>query len=87
MTALLDLKNGQLDAVVVDEVVGRYYVKLDAASYNILADDFGEEEFGVATRKTDAAFLAALQGAIDAVIADGQAAEISRRWFNEDIVK
>ncbi|MDR1603707.1 MAG: amino acid ABC transporter substrate-binding protein [Gracilibacteraceae bacterium] len=87
VAALLDLKNGQLDAVVVDEVVGRYYVNLDAASYKILEEDFGEEEFGVAVRKTDAAFLAELQGAMDAVVADGQAAVIATQWFNENIVK
>jgi polar amino acid transport system substrate-binding protein len=87
MTALLDLKNGQLDAVIVDEVVGRYYVNMDASSYKILSEDFGDENYGVAVRKTDAAFLTELQNAIDAVITSGQAAEISVKWFGEDIVK
>ncbi|MDR0435076.1 MAG: amino acid ABC transporter substrate-binding protein [Gracilibacteraceae bacterium] len=86
MAALLDLKNGQLDAVVVDEVVGRYYVSQEPASYKVLADDFGEEEYGVAVRKTDAAFLAELQKAMDAVVADGQASEFSVKWFGEDIL-
>ena len=85
--ALLDLKAGRLDAVVVDEVVGRYYIAKKPDTYVVLAEHFGEEDFGVAVRKEDQAFLAKLNEAIDEMKADGTAARISKQWFGEDIIK
>lgn len=85
--ALLDLKAGRLDAVVVDEVVGRYYLSKKPGDYSVIADHFGLEEFGVGLRKNDKAFLDELQKALDAMKADGKAAEISEKWFGENIVK
>lgn len=85
--ALLDLAAGRLDAVVVDEVVGRYYIAKKPDDYNVLEEHFGLEEFGVGLRKTDAAFLAELQKALDEMKADGTMAEISNKWFGEDITK
>jgi polar amino acid transport system substrate-binding protein len=85
--ALLDLKSGRIDAVVVDEVVGRYYLAKQAADYAVLTDNFGSEDFGVGLRKTDKAFLAELQKALDAMKADGTSAKISVKWFGQDIMK
>lgn len=84
--ALLDLKSGRLDAVVVDEVVGRYYLAKHAEAYQVLEENFGSEDFGIGVRKTDKTFLAELQKALDAMKADGTSAEISKKWFGEDIM-
>jgi len=84
--ALMDLAAGRVDAVVVDEVVGRYYIAKKADLYSVLADNFGSEEYGVGVRKTDAAFLAELQKALDSMNADGSAKAISEKWFGADIV-
>jgi polar amino acid transport system substrate-binding protein len=85
--ALLDLKSGRIDAVVVDEVVGRYYLAKHAADYAVLAENFGAEDFGVGVRKSDVTFLTELQKALDAMKADGTSAKISVKWFGEDIMK
>jgi len=85
--ALLDLKAGRLDAVVVDEVVGRYYIAKKPGDYAVLEDHFGLEEFGVGLRKNDQAFLAELQKVLDDMKADGTSAEISQKWFGENIIK
>lgn len=85
--ALLDLTTGRVDAVVVDEVVGRYYIAKKPDTYTVLTEHFGEEEFGVGVRKSDEAFLDELDKALDAMKADGTAAEISNKWFGEDIIK
>lgn len=50
----------------------------------VLEDNFGYEEYGIGMRKGDNALTLALQEAIDAIIADGTAAEISKKWFGED---
>ncbi|MFA6807358.1 MAG: amino acid ABC transporter substrate-binding protein [Eubacteriales bacterium] len=85
--ALMDLAAGRVDAVIVDEVVGRYYIAKEAEKYKVLEDNFGLEEFGVGIRKTDEAFLTELQTAIDDMKADGTAKKISEKWFGEDIIK
>jgi len=85
--ALRDLKGGGLQAVVVDEVVGRYYIAKHPGEYRILEDNFGMEDFAVGLRKTDKAFLAELNRVLDAMKADGTAGKISQRWFGEDIIK
>lgn len=85
--ALRDLKGGGVQAVVVDEVVGRYYIAKHPDDYKVLEDNFGVEEFGVGMRLTDKAFQAELGRVLDEMKADGTAAEISQQWFGEDIVK
>jgi len=87
VTALLDLKTGRLDALVVDEVVGRYYTSRKPGEYAVLEDNFGTEEYGVGVRKDDAALLTKIQGAMDQMKQDGTAARISTQWFGKDIVK
>ena len=87
VTALMDLSTGRLDALVVDEVVGRYYTAKKPGEYRVLEENFGTEDYGVGTRKDDTELMAKLQGAMDAMKADGTAATISTQWFGKDIVK
>lgn len=85
--ALLDLKSGRIDAVVVDEVVGRYYLAKHTEDFQVIAENFGEEDFGVGVRKADVTFLNELQKTLDAMKADGTSAQISKKWFGEDITR
>ncbi|MDI3515871.1 MAG: polar amino acid transport system substrate-binding protein [Rhodocyclaceae bacterium] len=87
VTALMDLTTGRLDAVVLDEVVGRYYTAKKPGEYVVLDDHFGTEEYGVGTRKDDTELLGKLQKAMDDMKADGSAARISTEWFGKDIIK
>jgi polar amino acid transport system substrate-binding protein len=87
VTALMDLSAGRLDALVVDEVVGRYYTAKKPGEYRILADNFGTEVYGVGARKEDTDLMAKLQKALDDMKSDGTAAAISTQWFGKDIIK
>ena len=87
VTALMDLSTGRLDAVVLDEVVGRYYTAKKPDDYAVLEDNFGTEEYGVGLRKDDSELLVGLQKALDEMKADGSAARISTEWFGKDILK
>lgn len=87
VAALMDLKTGRLDAVVVDEIVGRYYIAKKPGEYTILTENFGSEEYGVGIRKEDKEVLTKLQKALDEMKKDGTSAKISKQWFGEDIVK
>lgn len=87
VTALMDLSAGRLNAVVVDEVVGRYYTGKKPGEYRVLDENFGTEDYGVGVRKGDTELAAKLDKALDDMKADGTAATISTKWFGKDIVK
>ena len=87
ITALMDLSAGRLDAVVVDEVVGRFHVAKKAEEYRVLEENFGVEEYGVGLRKEDTDLLARLESAMAEMKKDGKAAEIATKWFGKDIIK
>ena len=87
VTALMDLSTGRLDALVVDEVVGRYYASKKPGEYRVLEENFGTEDYGVGTRKDDTELMAQIDKAMDEMKADGAAATISTKWFGKDIVK
>ncbi|MCT4621644.1 MAG: amino acid ABC transporter substrate-binding protein [Marinisporobacter sp.] len=84
--ALLDLKAGRVDAVVIDEIVGRYYLSKRPGEYKVAKEDFGREGYGIGFRKDDAAFIDEVDQILDEMKKDGTTAEISKKWFGEDIV-
>ncbi len=86
---VMDLEAGRSNAVVADSVLLDYVVshKDDPSQYKILEEDFGTEEYGIGVRKDDTALLDAINKAIEELKADGTVAEISTKWFGEDIVK
>ena len=87
VTALMDLSTGRLDAVVVDEVVGRYLASKREGQYRVLEENFGTEDYGVGLRKDDTELLAKLNDTLDAMKKDGSAARIAQQWFGADIIK
>ncbi|WP_018605261.1 amino acid ABC transporter substrate-binding protein [Uliginosibacterium gangwonense] len=87
VTALMDLSVGRLDAIVVDEVVGRYYTTKKPGEYVVLEENFGTEEYGVGTRKDDTELLGKIEKALVDMKKDGTAAKISTQWFGSNIVK
>ncbi len=87
VTALMDLSTGRLEAVVVDEVVGRYYVAKKPDQYAVLDDNFGTEEYGVGLRKDDTDLHGKLDKALADMKQDGAAAKIAEQWFGKNIIK
>lgn len=85
--ALMDLEAGRVDAVVADEILAKYYMNgRGIEKYNVISEDFGIEDYAVGMRKDDPAFVEKFNKAFDEVVADGTAAEISKKWFGEDII-
>lgn len=84
--ALMDLEAGRIDAVVADEILVRYYISLKGENkFNILDENFGEEEYGVGIRKGDSEMVEAFNEAYKELQDEGTLAEISIKWFGEDI--
>lgn len=84
-SALLELQNGTVDAVVIDEIMGRYIMSQNEGVYEALEDNFGEEEYGIGFRLESSALRDEINAILNEMIEDGTAAEISEKWFDEDI--
>ncbi len=86
VSALNDLKIGRIDAVIIDEVVARYYVEMEPENFTIIEESLQEEEYAIGFKKDNTEFAQQVQEAFDEVVAEGTAAEISEKWFGKDIV-
>lgn len=86
VSALNDLKNGRLDAVIIDEVVINYYMTKEKGTFKILDESLSPEQYAVGVKKGNTDLLEKLQKALDTMIEDGTAAKISKKWFGEDKV-
>lgn len=84
--ALTDLKTKRLDAVIIDEVVARYYMSKEEGTFKLLDESLAPEQYGIGVKKGNEELLKQLQKALDELNADGTAAEISTKWFGEDEV-
>jgi polar amino acid transport system substrate-binding protein len=82
--AFLDLANNRTDAIVVDELVGRYYMTKRPNQFKV-AFPLVKEPIGIGYRKQDRALQEALNKVLKEMKEDGTMAEISRKWFGEDI--
>lgn len=84
--ALSDLKIGRVDAVIIDEVVIKYYMSKEKGTFKLLDESLAPEEYGIGVKKGNEALLQKLQKALDEMNQDGTAAKISQKWFGEDKV-
>jgi polar amino acid transport system substrate-binding protein len=84
--ALMDLASKRIDAVVVDEIVGRWNMAKKPGVYKVLAEDMGTELYGVGIRKNDATFKEALDKVLTELKSDKAGEEISKKWFGENIL-
>ena len=83
--AFNDLESGRSDAIVVDGVLARYYMKQkDEKAYKVLEENFGNEEYAVGLRKSDTELLGKLNAALDEIKKDGTYDKIYSKWFSEN---
>ena len=80
-----DLKTGRLDAVVVDEVVGRYYEKTDPKSYKVTSERLTNEPIGICVKKGNEGLRDVIDDTIVELRKDGTLKKISEQWFGEDL--
>lgn len=85
MTALMDLEKGGVDAVLMDEIVARYYMQTKNKGYKVLDEALAAEEYGIGFRKDDQALMQKFQDTLNEMAADGTLADISTEWFGKDI--
>lgn len=85
-TAVMDLETGRLDAVIIDKVAGMYKANKEPGKYAFAEEDFGEDLYVIGMRKGDDELTKKVNDALDKVIKSGKAAEISKKWFGEDLL-
>ncbi|MCC6337245.1 MAG: ABC transporter permease subunit [Myxococcales bacterium] len=74
-----DLKLGRTDAVLLDEPVARYYGDIEDALETVRGD-FGVVQYAVAVRLDDAARLAEVNAALDALEKEGALRPLYEKW-------
>lgn len=83
--AFSDLESGRTDALVVDEVNARYFMKqVGEEKYKVLDEDFGDEEYGIGLRKDDTELLKKINDAMDEMKKDGTYDAVYAKWFSEN---
>ena len=88
INAFMDLENGRLDAIVGDEIIGRYYLSKHPEKLEAVDVVIGPvSEFGIAFRKDDQKLRDQVQKVMDEMKKDGTTAKISQTWFAKDITK
>ena len=87
-TALKDLENGVVDALVCDEILSRYEVSQNSDKFEIIDVTIGTPcEIGIGFRKGEIELRDDVQKIFDEMIADGTAKKISEKWFHADLIK
>jgi polar amino acid transport system substrate-binding protein len=83
--AFMDLKIGRIDALAVDELVGRYYLSQKPGEYSVLSESLLSEPIGIGLRKEDVSLKNKIQMTLDGMFKDGTMKKISIKWFGDDI--
>jgi polar amino acid transport system substrate-binding protein len=89
--AVLELQNGTIDAIAIDEVVARYYLTNNPGAYKLLQEKDGKdsslavEDYVIGFRKADDSLKQKIEVAVKEMASDGTLAKISTKWFGKDV--
>ena len=78
--AVMELEAGSVDAVALD--IGVAQEKCKDGKFRILDDIVITEKYGIGFRKGNTALRDQVEATLKAMVADGTAAEISKKYFN-----
>lgn len=85
LTALMDLQNGGVDAVLMDLVVGDFKINGMGADDIVAAVSLTDDNYGIGFRKEDLALRDKVEEILIEMKKDGTLGEISTKWFGGDI--
>lgn len=85
--AMMELGQGTGDAVVMDEVVARYYISKsdNPDQFKVLDEALSDEVYAVGFRKADQSLRDEVQKILGEMKADGTLKTITEKWFGSDI--
>ena len=87
VAALMDLRLGGIDVLLIDSTVGNYYIaqQNDPAAFSVLPEVLQAEEYGIAVRKGEATLADAINAQLIAIQEDGTLDTIRSTWFANDV--
>lgn len=87
VVALMDLKLGNIDVLLIDSVVGNYYIakQEDPTLFTVLPEVLEAEEYGIAFRSDEATLADAVNEQLIAIAEDGTLDTIRSAWFANDV--
>jgi len=86
ITALEDTEAGRLDGAMTDRLVGLYQINEAQRDLRPCGDPLYTEEPAFAVKEGNSGLVEDLDAALAAIIEDGTYAEISEKWFGQDIL-
>lgn len=84
-TAMMDLQQGAVDAIAMDEVVASYQITSRGGEFRILDEEISSEEYAIGFLKGNDKLKASVEQALQEMADDGTMAEVSGKWFGSDI--
>lgn len=85
LTALMDLQQGGVDAVLIDLVVAEYRIAGLQDDSLIVIDSLEDDLYGIGFRKADVALRDKVNEILNEMEADGTVEKISTEWFGKNI--
>lgn len=86
VVALQDLPTGRVDAVITDEGVGDHAIKNDGLKIRKVGNPLTLDEMGIAVNKDHPELVKEVNQALKQIIENGTYEEISRKWFNRNVL-
>ncbi|MBR6329388.1 MAG: amino acid ABC transporter substrate-binding protein [Lachnospiraceae bacterium] len=83
-TAFMNLESGAVDAIAMDVGVAKYQIQSRNADFVILDQKLVSELYGVGFKKGNTELRDQIQGALDAMAADGTLQKIAEKWEQQD---
>ena len=79
---MMQLINGDVDAVINDKPVTESYIKKQADKIKMVGDTLSSESYGFAVQKGNAELQAQIDAGLANVIENGTFDELIAKWFN-----
>ncbi|MFA6814816.1 MAG: basic amino acid ABC transporter substrate-binding protein [Lentisphaeria bacterium] len=85
--AVLELKNGGIDAIIQDLPVMSYFLKSGGgdAYAKLVGKTLSAEEYGIVTKKDNTKLAKEISAALTALKANGKYKEIYEKWFGSNV--
>ena len=82
--AVVALRKGELDAVMLDDAPANVFVE-EFGDIKILDEAYADEEYGIAVNKENTELLEKINQALDTLEADGTIEQLTNAWLKEGV--
>lgn len=84
-TAMMDLEQGAVDAIAMDEVVAAYQIQSKEETFKVLDEEIATESYAIGFLKGNLLLKKNVEKVLGEMVKDGTMGELSKKWFGSDI--